>query len=127
MALDQYHDKSNQIMGNDFKTHLSTYQPKNPTTQDFKVLRQLTEYRDYKFSNGFYYLEKDELITMVMKMSVYNFEQLLDQLFGISFELYVLFKKILMNESTDENYVSYITKLEATGIMNYNWSCYYCS
>lgn len=127
MALNQYNDISNQIMGSEFKTHLSAYQPKNPTTQDFKILRQLTEYRDYKFSNGFYYLEKDELKTMVMKMSVYNFEQLLDQLFSISFELYVLFKKILMNESTDEEYVSYITKLEATGIMNYNWSCYYCS
>ena len=98
MACNQYHDKSNQIMGSDFKTHLSTYQPKNPTTQDFKILGQLTEYRDYKFSNGFYYLEKDELKTMAMKMSVYNFQNLLNQLFGISFELYVLFKKILMNQ-----------------------------
>lgn len=134
MANLQTYDKLNQLpnqlpgLDNEFNwTHLSKYQPKKPLAMDFKVLVRLTEYRDYKFSNGFYYLEKEELQALVKKMPINEFEILLDQLFGANPELYVLFKKILMNDSTDENYVSYINQLETIGVMNYNWSRYYCS
>ena len=47
---------SNPILGDEFKSHLSKYQPKKSYTIDYKILSGLTEYRDYKFANGFYYL-----------------------------------------------------------------------
>jgi len=59
------------------------------------------------------------------KMSASNFETLLDQLYGASTELYNLFKKVLMNESTDEEYHEYNKLLEATGVMRYNYSRLY--
>jgi hypothetical protein len=114
----------NQLLGDEFKSHLSKYQPKKSYTIDYKCLSQLTEYRDYKFSNGFYYLEPEELKSFVKKLTVTNFELLLNQLFGTNPELYELFKKILMGESSESEYRDYIEKLEATGVMNYNWNRY---
>jgi hypothetical protein len=69
-------------------------------------------------------LEPQELQSFVKKLTVTNFELLLNQLFGTNPELYELFKKILMGESSESEYRDYIEKLEATGVMNYNWNRY---
>ncbi len=115
----------NQPLGDEFRSHLVKYQPKKASELNFNVLSNLTEYRDYKFSNGFWYLDKNELQKLASKMSASNFETLLDQLYGASTELYNLFKKVLMNESTDEEYHEYNKLLEATGVMRYNYSRLY--
>ncbi len=115
----------NQPLGDDFRSHLVRYQPKKALEVNFNVLSNLTEYRDYKFSNGFWYLDKNELQKLSSRMSAGNFETLLDQLYGSSTELYNLFKKILMNESSDDEYHEYNKLLEATGVMKYNYSRLY--
>ncbi len=118
---------TSQPLSEELMSYLSKYQPKKSYTIDYSLLSKLTEYRDYKFSNGFYYLETKELQSYIKKLSTTNLEVLLDQLFGINPELFNLFKKILMNESSDSDYHNYITLLEATGVMKYNWSRYYSS
>jgi len=115
----------NQPLGDEFKSHLVKYQPSKPSELNFNVLSNLTEYRDYKFSNGFWYLDKYELQKLASRMSASSFETLLDQLYGASTELYNLFKKVLMNDSTDEEYNEYNKLLEATGVMRYNYSRLY--
>ncbi len=122
-----YINISNQLLGDEFKTYLSKYQPKKSYTIDYKCLSQLTEFRDYKFANGFYYLNPEELQTFVKKLTVNNFELLIDQLYGTNPELYELFKKILLGESSESEYQDYMVKLEATGVMNYNRNRYYSS
>ncbi len=112
-------------LGDDFRSHLVKYQPKKACEVNFNVLSNLTEYRDNKFSNGFWYLDKNELQNLASRMSASNFETLLDQLYGASTELYNLFKKVLMNESTNEEYHEYNKLLEATGVMKYNYSRLY--
>ena len=115
----------NQPLGDEFRSHLVRYQPKKPLEVNFNVLSNLTEYRDYKFSNGFWYLDKNELQKLASRMSASNFETLLDQLYGSSTELYNLFKKVLMNESSDDEYYEYNKLLEATGVMKHNYSRLY--
>jgi hypothetical protein len=58
-------------------------------------------------------------------MKLTDFEVLIDQLYSANTELYELFKKILMNESTNNDYRTYALKLEATGVMKYNWTKLY--
>jgi len=125
MSSNQSTASYNQPLGDEFRSHLVKYQPKKASEVNFNILSNLTEYRDYKFSNGFWYLDKNELQKLVSKMSASNFETLLDQLYGASTELYNLFKKVLMNDSTDEEYHEYNKLLEATGVMRYNYSRLY--
>ena len=127
MSYNQSVNNLSQPLGDEFKSHLSKYQPKSPSTMDFKVLGKLTEYRDYKFSNGFYHLTREELQSLAKRMTVSDFELLLDQLFGANPELYSLFRKVLMNESSEDDYHRYTTLLEATGVMKYNYSRLYSS
>jgi DNA primase large subunit len=125
MSFKQTTTSNIQPLGDDFRSHLVKYQPKKANEVNFNVLSNLTEYRDYKFSNGFWYLDKNELQNLASRMSASNFETLLDQLYGASTELYNLFKKVLMNESTDEEYHEYNKLLESTGVMKYNYSRLY--
>lgn len=125
MSFKQTTTSNIQPLGDDFRSHLVKYQPKKANEVNFNVLSNLTEYRDYKFSNGFWYLDKNELQKLASRMSASNFETLLDQLYGASTELYNLFKKVLMNESTDEEYHEYNKLLESTGVMKYNYSRLY--
>ncbi len=125
MSFKQTTTSNNQPLGDDFRSHLVKYQPQKAHEVNLNVLSNLTEYRDYKFSNGFWYLDKNELQNLASRMSASNFETLLDQLYGASTELYNLFKKVLMNESTDEEYYEYNKLLESTGVMRYNYSRLY--
>jgi len=102
-------------------SHLVNYTPKSQVDLDLEILSKLIEYRDYKFSNGYFYLEEKGIQTLVSKMNITDFELLVDQLYSANTELYRLFKKILMNDSTDSDYRNYALKLEATGVMKYNW------
>jgi hypothetical protein len=106
-------------------SHILNYQPKKYSRVNLQILSQLTEYRDYKFSNGFWHLDQNEIRTLVSNMSSYDFELLLDQIFSASPVLYDLFKKILMNESTVNEYHQYCVELENAGVMDYNYKQLY--
>ncbi len=127
MSTNQTTTNYSQPLGDGFKSVLTSYQPKSPLTKDFKVLTKLTEYRDYKFSNGFYHLTQEELQSLAKRMTFSDFELLLDQLFGANPELYSLFRKVLMNESSEDDYRNYMLLLETTGVMKYNYSRLYGS
>lgn len=116
-----------KTLGDEFKSCLSKYQPKSPQAMDLKILSKLTEYRDYKFSNGFWYLNQKELIDLVSKMSLVDFQHLLDQLYSTNHELYGLFKKLVMEESSEDDYRNYMSLLEKTDVMKYNYSRLYGS
>jgi hypothetical protein len=107
-----------------FNSFLISYQPKS-SPLNLSILSDVVEYRDYKFSNGFWYLEPEELNKFVSKMSLERFQLLLDQLFSVDPELYNLFKKILKKESSEDDYRNYILFLEKTDLMKYNYSRLY--
>jgi hypothetical protein len=107
-----------------FNSFLISYQPKS-SPLNLSILSDVQEYRDYKISNGFWYLEPEELNKFVSKMSLERFQLLLDQLFSVDPELYNLFKKILKKESSEDDYRNYILFLEKTDLMKYNYSRLY--
>lgn len=109
-----------------FMSFLTSYQPKS-SSLNLSVLSKVSEYRDYKFSNGFWYLNQKELIDSVSKMSLVDFQHLLDQLFSANPELYGLFKKLVMDESSEDDYRNYTSLLEKTDVMKYNYSRLYGS
>ena len=109
-----------------YMSSLTSYQPKS-SPLNLSVLSRVSEYRDYKFSNGFWYLNLKELIDLVSKMSLVDFQHLLDQLFSVDPELYSLFKKMLMEESSEDDYRNYMSLLEKTDVMKYNYSRLYGS
>jgi hypothetical protein len=91
-----------------------------------------TEYRDYKFSNGFYYVGIDlkgnyinkEIIDNVNKLSNIEKLELLNSLYSLDEELYNDALKIFENTATKEEYYNFTEKLDKFGIMRYNWQCY---
>ena len=109
-----------------YMSSLTSYQPKS-LPLNLSVLSKVSEYRDYKFSNGFWYLNQKELIDSVSKMSLVDFQHLLDQLFSVDPELYGLFKKLVMDESSEDDYRNYTSLLEKTDVMKYNYSRLYGS
>ncbi len=107
-----------------YNSFLISYQPRS-SPLNLSVLSDVVEYRDCKFSNGFWYLEPEELNKLVSKMPLERFQLLLDQLFSVDPELYNLFKKILKKESSEDDYRNYISFLEKTDVMKYNYSRLY--
>ena len=117
---------SHNLSTMNYMSSLDSYQPKS-SPLNLSVLSRVSEYRDYKFSNGFWYLNQKELIDLVSKMSLVDFQNLLDQLFSVDPELYSLFKKMLMEESSEDDYRNYMSLLEKTDVMKYNYSRLYGS
>ena len=126
MSFNQSSSNNSHFLGNGFKSILTSYQPKS-VPLNLSVLSKVSEYRDYKFSNGFWYLNQKELIDFVSKMSLVDFQHLMDQLFSVNPELYSLFKKMLMEESSEDDYRNYMSLLEKTDVMKYNYSHLYGS
>ena len=126
MSFNQSSSNNSHFLGNGFKSILTSYQPKS-VPLNLSVLSKVSEYRDYKFSNGFWYLNQKELIDFVSKMSLVDFQHLMDQLFSVNPELYSLFKKMLMEESSEDDYRNYTSLLEKTDVMKYNYSHLYGS
>jgi hypothetical protein len=91
-----------------------------------------TEYRDYKFSNGFYFVGLDlkgnyinqEIMNNVNKLSNIHKLELLNSLYSLDKELYNDALKIFQNTATKEEYYNFTEKLEKFGIMKYNWQCF---
>jgi|688.fasta_scaffold1495906_1 hypothetical protein len=101
---------------------------------NIKLLSNIfTEYRDYKFSNGFYWVGIDikgnyinkEIIDNVNKLSTLDKLELLNSLYSLDEELYSDAIKIFKNIATKEEYYNFTEKLEKNGIMKYNWQCFY--
>ena len=87
------------------------------------------EYRDYKFSNGFYFVGMDikgnyinkEIMDNVNKLSSVEKLELLNSLYSLDEELYTDALKILQNTASKEEFFNFTKKLEKFGIMKYNW------
>jgi hypothetical protein len=126
MSFIQASSNYSHSLSNGFKSTLTSYQPKS-SPLNLSVLSKVSEYRDYKFSNGFWYLNQKELIDLVSKMSLVDFQHLLDQLYSTNPELYSLFKKLVMEESSEDDYRNYMSLLEKTDVMKYNYSRLYGS
>jgi hypothetical protein len=124
MSFNQLSSNYSHFVGDGFKSVLTSYQPKS-SPLNLSVLSRVSEYRDYKFSNGFWYLNQKELIDLVSKMSLVDFQHLLDQLYSTNPELYSLFKKLVIEESSEDDYRNYMSLLEKTDVMKYNYSRLY--
>jgi hypothetical protein len=124
MSFNQSSSNYSHPLGNSFKSVLTSYQPKS-SPLNLSVLSKVSEYRDCKFSNGFWYLNQKELIDLVSKMSLVDFQHFLDQLYSANPELYGLFIKLLMEESSEDDYRNYMSLLEKTDVMKYNYSRLY--
>jgi hypothetical protein len=111
---------------------LSNYESIKLTQPNIKLLSNvLTEYRDYKFSNGFWVvgLEKGEyinsdIIKNLDKLNSIQVKELLDNLNYHDKELFNLAKKVFTNTASKEEFYDYIERLEKTGVMQYNWKCF---
>jgi len=110
-----------------------TSTPIKITKINIKLLSNVfTEYRDYKFSNGFYFVGMDikgnyinkEIIDKVNKLSNLNKLELLNSLYSLDEELYSEALKIFENTATKEEFYDFTEKLEKFGIMKYNWQCF---
>jgi len=108
-------------------TILSEYKPVMPNSLDIKVLsRNLTEYQDRKYSNGYFYLDHEDLIKLGSKIKPKELKLLLDNLYGYDYsqqnkelKLYELFKKILMNNASDDDYVNFTRLLDSVHVLSY--------
>jgi hypothetical protein len=110
-----------------------TSSPIKITKINIKLLSNVfTEYRDYKFSNGFYFVGMDikgnyinqEIMDNVKKLSNIDKLELLNSLYSLDEELYNDVLKIFQNTATKEEYYNFTEKLEKFGIMKYNWQCF---
>ena len=110
-----------------------TSSPSKTTKINIKVISNVfTEYRDYKFSNGFYWVGMDikgnytnkEIIDNVNKLSNVDKLELLNSLYSLDEELYSEAIKIFENTATKEEFYDFTEKLEKFGIMKYNWQCF---
>jgi len=110
-----------------------TSSPIKITKINIKLLSNIfTEYRDYKFSNGFYFVGMDikgnytnkEIIDNVNKLSNLDKLELLNSLYSLDEELYSEAIKIFENTATKEEFYDFTEKLEKFGIMKYNWRCF---
>jgi hypothetical protein len=109
------------------------YKPIKITKINIKLLSNiLTEYRDYKFSNGFYWVGMDikgnyinkEIIDNLNKLSNIDKFELLNSLYSLDEELYNDALKIFQNIATKDEYYNFTEKLDKFGIMKYNWQCF---
>jgi hypothetical protein len=112
---------------------IQTYNPIKITEINIKLLSDVfTEYRDYKFSNGFYFVGLDlkgeyinkEIIDNVNKLTSVKKSELLNSLYSLDEELYSDALKIFQNTATKEEYYNFTEKIEKFGIMRYNWQCF---
>ena len=110
-----------------------TSSPIKITKINIKLLSNVfTEYRDYKFSNGYYFVGMDEegnyinkeIIDNVNKLSSIDKLELLNSLYSLDDKLYSVAIKIFQNTATKEEFYDFIKKLEKFGIMKYNWQCF---
>jgi hypothetical protein len=111
---------------------LLTYEPCVELTQpNVKLLSYLTEWRDYKFSNGFFIVGLDlkgdyinnDIIKNLDKLNTSQMKELLDNLNFYDEELFNLAKKVFLNTASKDEFYDYSKKLENTGVMQYNWKC----
>ncbi len=103
------------------------------THSNIKLLANvLTEYRDYKFSNGFWvvgfelkgeYINSD-IIKNLDKLNTSQVKELLDNINYNDNELFQLAKKVFTNTASKEEFYHYVEKLEKTDVMKYNWKCF---
>jgi hypothetical protein len=112
---------------------LLTYEPCVELTQpNIKLLSCLTEWRDYKFSNGFYIVGLElegiyvnsNIIKNLDKLNTSQMRELLDNLNYCNKELFDLAKKVFTNTASKDEFYDYSAKLGKTGVMQYNWKCF---
>ncbi len=88
----------------------------------------LTEWRDYKFSNGFYWVGLDrgeykncEIMETLNRLNINQIKELLDNLNHIDKELFTLAQKVFTNTASVEEFYKYIEILNKTDVMQYSW------
>ena len=112
---------------------ISDYKPIKIIPNIKLLVNIFTEYRDYKFSNGFYWVGIDlegnyinkEIMDNVNKLTYKDKLELSNSLYSMDEELYNDAIKIFQNTVTKEEYYNFIKELEKIGIMKYNWNCFY--
>ena len=111
----------------------SDYKPIKITKINTKLLLNVfTEYRDYKFSNGFFWVGMDhqgnyinkEIMDNVNKLTNLDKFELLNSLYSLNEELYNDSIKIFENTATKDEYYNFTEKLDKFGIMKYNWQSF---
>ena len=103
---------------------INKYKPIKITPNTKLVSAVFTEYRDYKFSNGFYFVGLDldgnyinkEIIDNLNKLTNIQQQELLNSVFSYNEELYNDAIKIFQNTAIKEEYYNFIEKLEKFGI-----------
>jgi len=111
---------------------ITIYKPIKITPNTKLVSNVFTEYRDYKFSNGFYFVGMDlkgeyinkEIIDNLEKLTITQRQELLNSLYSYDEELFNSAIKIFQNTATKEEYYNFIEELEKFGIMRYNWQSF---
>ncbi len=112
---------------------LLNYEPAKLTHSNIKLLANvLTEYRDYKFSNGFWVVglelkreyNNSHIIKNLDKLTSSQVKELLDNINYNDNELFHLAKKVFTNTASKEEFYNYVEKLEQTDVMRYNWKCF---
>jgi hypothetical protein len=110
-----------------------TSSPNKITKINIKLISNVfTEYRDYKFSNGYYFVGMDkegnyinkEIMDNVNKLKNLDKLELLNSLYSLNEELYNDAIKIFENTATKEEYYNFTEKLDKFGIMKYNWQSF---
>jgi hypothetical protein len=112
---------------------LSNYEPLKLEQPNIKLLSNvLTEYRDYKFSNGFWVVgfelkgeyNNSNIIKNLDKLNASQVKELLNNLNYCDKELFNLAKKVFTNTASKEEFYDYTERLEKTDVMRYNWKCF---
>jgi len=111
---------------NDF---IASYVPSELSEGNLSLLSGiLIEWRDYKFSNGFYWVGLDrgkyinrEIIDALDRLDSNQIKELLDNLNHIDKELFTLAQKVFTNTASQEEFYRYIEILEKTDVMQCSW------
>ncbi len=109
---------------------ITNYVPSELHSPNLKLLSEiLTEWRDYKFSNGFFFVglelkgeyNNKDICTNLDRLNTSQMKELLDNLNHIDKNLFTLAQKVFTNTASTEEFNDYIDLLIKTNIMQYSW------
>jgi len=108
---------------------ITGYVPTELQSPDLNLVsKRTTEWRDYKFSNGFFWVGFDrgeyknsEITEMLNRLNIDQIKELLDNLNCIDKELFTLAQKVFTNTASVEEFYKYVEILDNKNVMKYSW------